>query len=154
MLKKFYAAGEKSRKTTVAILQIAFLIYRYQQLKQAIRQKNAVMDSSLESDFVMASQLHQNGEIYDIDYRVYVTLSQEMQANVNGSPWNAFPDLAIYLKISPDHELREIRQRGRVMEDSQQKPELKNYYYRVNQAYQNWAQGYSHSILLTIDWIL
>jgi deoxyadenosine/deoxycytidine kinase len=151
MLKKFYAAGEKSRKTTGAILQIAFLTYRYQQLKQAIKQKNAVMDSSLESDFVMATQLHQNGEIDDIDYQIYVTLSQEMQSNVNGSPWNAFPDLAIYLKISPEHELKKIQQRGRTMEDSQQNPELKKYYFRVNQAYQNWAKGYSHSILLTID---
>ncbi|EPD04388.1 deoxynucleoside kinase, partial [Lacticaseibacillus paracasei subsp. paracasei CNCM I-2877] len=38
------------------MLQIAFLTFRYQQLKKAVTQENAIMDSSLESDFVMASQ--------------------------------------------------------------------------------------------------
>ncbi len=79
MLQKFYEAGEDSRKTTGTILQIAFLTFRYQQLKKAVMQENAVLDSSLESDFVMASQLHQNGEIDDVDFNIYVTLSQEMQ---------------------------------------------------------------------------
>ncbi len=34
MLAKFYSAGEDSRKTTGTILQIAFLTFRYQQLKK------------------------------------------------------------------------------------------------------------------------
>ncbi|WP_203624163.1 MULTISPECIES: deoxynucleoside kinase [unclassified Lacticaseibacillus] len=151
MLQKFYSAGEDSRKTTGTILQIAFLTFRYQQLKKAILQENAVMDSSLESDFVMASQLHKHGEIDDIDFNVYVTLSQEMQANVNGSPWNGMPDLAVYLKIDPEHEIDEIQGRGREMEDIRQKPELIDYYHRVNQAYRDWSKGYTRSTLLTID---
>ncbi|MCI1894061.1 MAG: deoxynucleoside kinase [Lactobacillus sp.] len=151
MLQKFYSAGEDSRKTTGTILQIAFLTYRYQQLKKAIMQENAIMDSSLESDFVMATQLHNNGEIDDIDYNIYVTLSQEMQSNVNGSPWNGLPDLAIYLKIDPDHEIDEIQSRGREMEDIRQKPELVAYYNRVNQAYRDWSKGYTRATMLTID---
>lgn len=151
MLQKFYDAGAESRKTTGTILQIAFLTFRYQQLKKAIMQENAVMDSSLESDFVMASQLHQNGEIDDADFNIYVTLSQEMQANVNGSPWNGLPDLAIYLQIDPEHEIEEIQGRGRAMEDIRNKPELVAYYHRVNQAYRDWAKGYTRSTLLTID---
>ncbi|WP_125706332.1 deoxynucleoside kinase [Lacticaseibacillus daqingensis] len=151
MLKKFYDAGADSRKTTGTILQIAFLTFRYQQLKKAIMQENAVMDSSLESDFVMASQLHKNGEIDDVDFNIYVTLSQEMQANVNGSPWNGMPDLAIYLKIDPEHEIEEIQGRGREMEDIRDKPELVAYYNRVNQAYREWAKGYTRSSIITID---
>lgn len=151
MLSKFYSAGEDSRKTTGTILQIAFLTFRYQQLKKAVTQENAVMDSSLESDYVMASQLHQHGEIDDVDFNVYVTLSQEMQANVNGSPWNGLPDLAVYLKIDPEHEIDEIQSRGREMEDIREKPELVDYYHRVNQAYRDWSKGYTRSTLLTID---
>ncbi|KRK71777.1 deoxynucleoside kinase [Lacticaseibacillus nasuensis] len=151
MLAKFYSAGEDSRKTTGTILQIAFLTFRYQQLKKAVTQENAVMDSSLESDYVMASQLHQHGEIDDVDFNVYVTLSQEMQANVNGSPWNGLPDLAVYLKIDPEHEIDEIQSRGREMEDIREKPELVDYYHRVNQAYRDWSKGYTRSTLLTID---
>lgn len=79
LLTKFYKAGADSRKRTGAILQIAFLTVRYQQLKKAVMQENAVMDSSLESDFIMASQLHKNGEIDDVDFNIYITLSQEMQ---------------------------------------------------------------------------
>ncbi|MFD1432292.1 deoxynucleoside kinase [Lacticaseibacillus yichunensis] len=151
MLQKFYAAGQDSRKTTGTILQIAFLTFRYQQLKKALVQENAVMDSSLESDYVMASQLHQNGEIDDIDFNIYITLSQEMQSNVNGSPWNGLPDLAIYLKIDPEHEIDEIQSRGREMEDVREKPELVDYYHRVNKAYRDWAKGYTRSSIITID---
>ena len=151
MLQKFYGAGVESRKRTGAMLQIAFLTFRYQQLKKAVTQENAIMDSSLESDFVMASQLHKHGEIDDVDFNVYVTLSQEMQSNVNGSPWNGFPDLAVYLNIHPDHEIDEIQSRGRDMEDIREKPELVDYYRRVNTAYRDWAKGYTRSSMITID---
>lgn len=151
LLTKFYEAGADSRKRTGAILQIAFLTVRYQQLKKAVMQENAVMDSSLESDFIMASQLHKNGEIDDVDFNIYITLSQEMQSNVNGSPWNGAPDLAVYLRIDPEHEIDEIQSRGREMEDIREKPELVDYYRRVNQAYRDWAKGYTRSSLLTID---
>ncbi|MBO3092581.1 deoxynucleoside kinase [Schleiferilactobacillus harbinensis] len=151
MLKKFYSAGKETRKTEGTILQIAFLTFRYQQLKKAVTQTNAVMDSSLESDFIMASQLHQNGEIDDTDFNIYITLSQEMQANVNGSPWNGMPDLAVYLKIDPNYEISEIEKRGRAMEDVHMKPDLVAYYQRVNQAYVDWAKGYTRSALVTID---
>lgn len=151
MLEKFYSSGKESRKSNGAILQIAFLTFRYQQLRQAITQQNAVMDSSLESDFVMASQLHEHGEIGDQDFNVYVTLSQEMQANVNGTPWNGLPDLMIYLKIDADHAISEIQKRGREMENAKREPGLKDYYYRVHHAYEKWAQGYTPAILLTID---
>ena len=151
LLDKFYKAGADSRKRTGAILQIAFLTTRYQQLKKAVMQENAVMDSSLESDFIMASQLHRNGEIDDVDFNIYVTLSQEMQSNVNGSPWNGAPDLAVYLRIDPEHEIEEIQSRGRQMEDIRDKPELVDYYHRVNQSYRDWAKGYTRSSLLTID---
>ncbi|MEK0411397.1 deoxynucleoside kinase, partial [Limosilactobacillus reuteri] len=88
---------------------------------------------------------HKHGEIDDVDFNVYVTLSQEMQSNVNGSPWNGFPDLAVYLKIDPDHEIDEIQSRGRDMEDIREKPELVDYYRRVNTAYRDWAKGYTRS---------
>ena len=151
MLEKFYGAGADSRKRTGAMLQIAFLTFRYTQLKQAIVQENAILDSSLESDFIMAKQLHDHGEIDDVDYNIYVTLSQEMQGNVNGMPWNGYPDLAIYLKIDPDKEVEEIQSRGRGMEDVNKDPELVDYYHRVNKAYREWAKGYTRGLMLTID---
>lgn len=151
MLEKFYAAGKDSRKRTGAMLQIAFLVFRYNQLKKAVMEENAVLDSSLESDFIMAKQLHDHGEIDDVDYNIYVTLSQEMQSNVNGMPWNGLPDLAVYLKIDPEHEIEEIQSRGRGMEDIRKDPKLVDYYHRVNKAYREWAKGYTRGLMLTID---
>jgi len=151
MLEKFYQAGADSRKRTGAMLQVAFLVFRYSQLKKAIVQENAILDSSLESDFIMAKQLHDHGEIDDVDYNIYVTLSQEMQSNVNGMPWNGYPDLAIYLKIDPDKEIEEIQSRGRGMEDVTADPGLVDYYHRVNKAYREWSKGYTRGIMMTID---
>ena len=151
MLEKFYGSGTDSRKRTGAMLQIAFLTFRYSQLKKAITQENAILDSSLESDFIMAKQLHDHGEIDDVDYNIYVTLSQEMQSNVNGMPWNGFPDLSIYLKIDPEKEIEEIQSRGRGMEDIRKDPKLVDYYHRVNKAYREWAKGYTRGLMLTID---
>lgn len=149
MLKKFYSAGKDSRKQVGAMLQVAFLTFRYQQLKKAVTEKNAVMDSSLESDWILASNLNKRGEIDDIDFRIYATLSQEMQGNVNGMPWNGMPDLAVYLKISPDHEIDEINHRGRKMETMD--PSLVEYYHSVNKAYKQWSKGYTRSLMITID---
>ena len=149
MLKKFYSAGKDSRKQVGAMLQVAFLTFRYQQLKKAVMEKNAVLDSSLETDWVLASNLNRRGEIDDIDFRIYATLSQEMQGNVNGMPWNGLPDLAVYLKISPDHEIDEINHRGRKMETTD--PSLTDYYRSVNKAYRDWSKGYTRSLMITID---
>ena len=149
MLSKFYSNGSSSRKTVAAMLQVAFLTFRYQQLKQAIKQRNSVLDSSLESDWVVCQMLHDHGEIDDADFNVYATLSQEMQAEVNGSPWNGYPDLSVYLKISPDNEVKSIMKRGREMEVADSN--LVNYYHRVNKAYQNWSKGYTRGLLLTVD---
>ena len=82
------------------------------------------MDSSLASDFVMASQLHDHGEIDDESFNVYVALLQEMQANVNGTVWNGLPDLTIYLKIDAEHAISEIQKRGRKMENIKRDPSL------------------------------
>lgn len=36
MLKKFYSAGEKSRYSLAFQLQVAFLLYRYKQLREGL----------------------------------------------------------------------------------------------------------------------
>ena len=149
MLQKFYSAGAESRKQTAAMLQLAFLSQRYKDLKKALVEHNALLDGNLESDFVMAKSLHDNKEIDDVDFNVYTIISQEMQANVNGMPWGGYPDLAIYLKISPENEIKNIFKRGREMET--QDPELIKYYHRVNKAYEEWSQGYTRGIMVTID---
>lgn len=148
ILSKFYSNGEESQKQYSAILQVSFLTVRYQALKLAMMEDNAILDSNLLSDSILAGNLHKNGNMSDEEYNVYLTLNQEMQANVNGRPWNGLPDLILYIKISPEKELEEIKKRGREMELD---PKLVEYYRTVNKAYADWYTGYSQSPVITID---
>ena len=61
-----------------------------------------------------------------------------MQSNVNGSPWNGFPDLIVYIDIEPDHEIESIQSRGRDMEDIRKDRKLVDYYNSVNKSYKDW----------------
>lgn len=151
MLDKFYGKGTQEQKQVSAMLQVAFLTVRYQSLKKALPQHNAVLDSNIESDRVMANRIYQNGQMDTESFNVYMTLAQEMQSNVNGSPWNGFPDLAIYLDISPEKEIEEIQARGREMESIEKDPSLIAYYNSVNKAYDEWYQGYLSAPSIRID---
>lgn len=150
MLNKFYNAGAESRKVYSPMLQVAFLTVRFKQLKTAIQQHNAVLDSNLLSDWIMANNLHNRGEMDDDCFNVYMNLNQEMQSIVNGFDF-AYPDLIIYLDISKEHELEEIAKRGRDMEDVRHDAKLVDYYHSVNDAYSNWYNGAVQSPVLRID---
>lgn len=151
MLKRFYSAGSQSRSKESAMLQVGFLVVRYAKLKRAMKQHNAIMDSNLISDYIMATNLLERGEMSQEDYNVYLELNQEMQAEVNGSPWNGYPELILYLDISPEHELEEIAKRGRAMEDIRKDKKLVEYYHSVNDAYSNWYKGFYQAQVLRID---
>lgn len=151
MLRKFYSAGKESRSQVSAMLQVAFLTVRYQQLKQAIVEPNAVLDSNLLSDHILARNLYDRGEMDKEAYNVYLTLNQEMQSNVNGSPWNGFPDLIVYIDIDPEHEIEMIQSRSRDMEDIRKDIGLIDYYRSVNDAYTRWYNGFTQAPVIRID---
>jgi len=142
MLEDFYSAGEESRKEVAGMLQVAFLTYRYKQLKRAVTEKNSIMDSSLLSDSIMENNLLKRGEISKGAHNVYTDLNQTMQGNVNALPFNGLPDLVIFLDISKENEIKAIEARGRDIEDITKDPELVEYYGSVNQAYKNFHKGY------------
>lgn len=154
MLKKFYSAGEESRLSLAFPLQIAFLNYRYQQLREGLalaEQGNrcTVYDSSLLSDSLMAGNLYRRGEFPEEEYYLYQELSQNMQANVSGHPFTGFPDLIIYLKMSFDTMLEHITHRGREMEALDD--DKIDYYRGVWETYNHWYNSYSSSRIITID---
>lgn len=151
MWQTFYQAGAESRKQVSAMLQVAFLTVRYKQLKKAVTQRNALLDSNLLSDYLMASNLYRRGEMDESSYNVYLALNNEMQSNVNGTPDTAYPDLIIYLDIDPQHEIEEIQSRGREMEDVNKDSGLVDYYNSVNKTYKDWYQGHPQAQVLRID---
>lgn len=155
MLKKFYSAGVDSRLELAFPLQIGFLNYRYQQLREGLHlaetegMHNTIYDSSLLSDGLMAFNLYKRGEFPEEEFRLYQELSQNMQANVSGHPFSGFPDVIIYLKGSFDLMLEHIEGRGRDMETLDD--DKIDYYRSVWETYDNWYKSYSQSPVITID---
>ena len=155
MLKKFYEAGSESRLALAFPLQVAFLNYRYQQLREGIHlaetegMKNTIYDSSLLSDGLMAFNLYKRGEFPEEEFRLYQELSQNMQANVSGHPFSGFPDVVIYLKSSFPLMVEHIVGRGRDMETIDD--DKKDYYHSVWETYNNWYKSYAQSPVITID---
>lgn len=141
MLEEFYSAGIESRKRVSAMLQVAFLTVRFQQALKAVRERNAILDSNLTSDFIMCTHLYKRGEMDYASYKAYMALNQIMQGQLDSEPYNGKPDVIVYLDIDPEHELDEIQRRGRDMEDVRKDPKLVDYYHSVNRAYKDWAAG-------------
>lgn len=155
MLTKFYEAGEESRRELSFKLQIAFLNYRYAQLRKGLYQahvygkQNSVYDSSLLSDGLMVENLYQRGEFSSEERDLYLELSQNMQANVSGFPFSGKPSLVVFINTSFETMLSRIQHRGREMETTD--PELLDYYRGVWNVYQNWYKGNSELQVLSID---
>ena len=155
MLNKFYSAGEESRYELAFPLQVAFLNYRYKQLREGLYlaetqgMKNTVYDSSLLSDRLMAGNLYRTGQFPQEEYDLYLDLAQSMQANVSGHPFTGYPDLVIYLDMSFDTMLEHIQERDRDMEKLDD--DKVNYFHSVWEMYRNWATSYGDSAKVTID---
>ena len=149
ILKDYYAGGKASRKQLSFALQISWLDVRYEQLKKAIHEDIAVMDSNLIADSVVYKVIHDRGETSDAEYYAYLRLLKHMLNNISGDPTGAYPDLYIYLDISPEKEVENIFGRGREMET--QDPKLIEYYHSINQGFKDWYKGYSQSPVLRID---
>lgn len=157
MLKKFYSAGADSRLSLAFPLQVAFLNYRYNQLRQGLYlqehegMRNTIYDSSLLSDNLMAGNLYRRGEFPQEEYDLYLELSKSMQSNVSGHPFNGYPDLVIFLHGKFDTMLEQIQNRGRDMESIKSDPALVDYYRSVWETYEAWGKSYAQSAMVDID---
>ena len=155
MLKEFYSDGNKSRNDLSFALQIAFLNYRFKQLKEGLYlaehegMVNTVYDSSLLSDSLMAFNLYKRGEFPKTMFDLYIELNQNMISDVAAHPFNGIPDLIIYLDAPFEVMLDHIKLRGREMETED--PKLVDYYHSVWETYDHWYKGYSQSAVLRID---
>ena len=148
-LRAFYSEGEESRSRLSFPLQLDFLVYRFNQLNQAVKVRNAVMDSSLLSDAIMAQNLYDRGEFGHTEFNLYQRISKSMQSVVNGNTFDGYPDLVIFLDGDFEIMLDHIQKRGREIE-SLDDDKIK-YFYDVWQHYQDWNKGYIQSPKVTID---
>lgn len=155
-LSEFYADGSKSRDDKAFTLQIAFVNYRFSQLKEGLylmehdpKQRNVIYDSSLMSDRLMAGNLHDRGEFPDRQFELYQELNQNMVTDVAAHPFSGIPDLVIYLDAPFDLMLKQINARGRDMETTDKS--LADYYRSVWEKYRSWYASYYESPVVRID---
>jgi len=149
MLEKFYSAGDESRYNLAFPLQISFLNYRFGQLLEANTQRNAVLDSSLLSDSLMAKNLLDRGEFPKTEFDLYQDVVRNMINSVTRTNASQLPDLIVYLDGSFDLMLEHIEKRGRGMEVIDD--DKRDYYKSVHDIYGNWYKGYAQSPVIKID---
>ena len=132
------------------LLQIYFLNKRFSMIKQALSDDNNVLDRSIYEDALFTKENNAEGNISDTELDVYLKLLDNMMSDLNKLPKKA-PDLMVYSETSFETILYRIKKRGRDYERIDNNPELKDYYYKMWSAYQDWYQEYDASPKMKID---
>ena len=137
LLDKFYYDKERYAFP----LQIFFLNKRFEMCKESSELIKSVMDRSIVEDTIFAKMLRDRGEMDLYEYQIYKELFNNMLQHVTP------PDLMIYLKVSPIEAVRRIKKRGREFEVENDP----DYWFELNQNYNNFFHEYKWSKLLTIE---
>lgn len=132
------------------LLQIYFLNKRFSMIKQALSDDNNVLDRSIYEDALFTKENNAEGNISDTELDVYLKLLDNMMSDLNKLPKKA-PDLMVYSETSFETILYRIKKRGRDYEQIDDNLELKDYYYKMWSAYQDWYQEYDASPKMKID---
>lgn len=130
------------------LLQIFFLNKRFEQIKEAYKTRNAIIDSSIYTDSIFLHRLHKDGLVTDQELSVYEDLFNNMMEEIDGLPYKKKPDLMISIKLSLETELSRIYTRGREFE---QTDDLKEYWNNLLNDYNTWIDAYEVSPKLVID---
>lgn len=137
LLDKFY--HDKQRYSFP--LQVFFLNKRFEMCKDANAIERSVLDRSILEDAIFAKMLRDRGDMDPYEYQIYRELLSNMMEHIRP------PELMVYLKVTPQEAIRRINKRGRDYE-------VKNdtdYWFDLNQNYNNFFHEYKWSPLLTIN---
>ncbi len=123
--------------------QIYFLSRRLQQHHELLQRKNSVIqDRSVYEDAeIFARNLYRQGNMGERDWQSYDELYQILGTMLQP------PDLVIYLKASVPTLRQRIQQRGRDYE----RQISESYLTQLNTLYDEWADSFSLSPVLTVD---
>ena len=132
------------------LLQIYFLNKRFSMIKQALSDDNNVLDRSIYEDALFTRENNAEGNISDTELEVYLKLLDNMMADLNRLPKKA-PDLMVYSETDFEPILYRIKKRGLDYEQVDKNPELKDYYYKMWNAYKDWYRDYDASPKMKID---
>ena len=123
--------------------QIFFLSRRLKQHFELLQQQHSIIqDRSVYEDAeIFAKNLFRQGDMSERDWNCYYDLYQTMTTMLQA------PDLIIYLKASVNTLNHRIQQRGRAYEMGISPA----YLARLNTLYDEWAENFSLSPVLTVE---
>lgn len=143
-------------------LQVYFLNHRFKAIKEALKHPNTVLDRSIYEDALIFAKLqYQNGSMDEDSYRTYLDLQANMMQELHDlyegkSLMKKSPDLLVHLDGSFEEIQRRVAKRGRPFEQTENNPELLQYYKDLYKLYETFveeyeAQGISPVYVLDID---
>ncbi|MDC3335711.1 deoxynucleoside kinase [Opitutales bacterium] len=128
-----------------AMMQIHLLFRRFEQHQQIVwkKEKGAVQDRTIYEDTIFARMLHEAGFIDKRDYETYLGHFNIMKRFL------VYPDILIYLRVSPETSMQRIQERGRGAENRI----TLEYMQKLYQGYESFITEMSHyTRTLTVDW--
>ncbi|MGY3724377.1 Deoxyadenosine/deoxycytidine kinase [Granulicatella balaenopterae] len=134
-------------------LQIHFLNTRFRSIKDALQDRNNVLDRSIYEDALFTKINYETGNMSDAEMDTYLSLLDNMMEELAGMPKKA-PDLLIYLRGPLEIHLDRIKKRGRDYEQiTEENQELLDYYKHLHSRYDDWFNEYdkSETLVLQID---
>lgn len=140
-LQDFY----KDMKQWGAMMQVHLLFRRFEQHQQIVwnMEKGAVQDRTIYEDTIFARMLHEAGYIDQRDYETYLGHFNIMKRFL------VYPDILIYLRVSPEVSMQRIQERGR---DAESGIELA-YMEKLHQGYESFIKEMKdYTRVLTLDW--
>ena len=92
-----------------AMMQLHLLFRRFEQHQRIVwnKEKGAVQDRTIYEDTIFARMLHEAGFIDKRDYETYAGHFNVMKRFL------VYPDVLIYLQVSPEVSMQRITERGR-----------------------------------------
>ena len=115
-------------------LQVFFLNHRFKAIKEAMAHPNTVLDRSIYEDAMIFAKLqYLNGSMDEETYQTYLDLHENMMQELHDlyqqqALIKKSPDLLVHVHGSFDEVQRRVRKRGRDFEQTDNNPELLQYY--------------------------
>ena len=128
-----------------AMMQLHLLFRRFEQHQRIVwnKEKGAVQDRTIYEDTIFARMLHEAGFIDQRDYETYLGHFNVMKRFL------VYPDVLIYLRVSPEVSMQRIKERGRDAEGGI----TLDYMEKLHQGYESFIEEMDHyTRVLTLDW--
>lgn len=137
ILDKFYY----DKKRYSFSLQVLLLNKRLEMIKESIKNGGGVFDRAIYCDKIFADILHEDGDLSEDEYNLYLELSQNMFRYIEP------PKLIVYLETTVDNAIKKIKNRGRDFEQIMPR----DYWEKLNSHYNSYFKNYEGCKVLKVN---